>query len=79
MKNDLRSEYSDLKSGLLTNIDDFFENDLVSLHKKLQEVKQQRKKIEKDAKILENRVNHLQNQEKIVNYFLTRLLEDPKL
>ena len=40
----------------------------MSLQKKLQEAKHQRKKVETDAKLLEYRVNLLQNQEKIVNF-----------
>ena len=62
-----KNDITDLKTELFTNNnEEYNEEDLITLHKKLQEAKQQRKRVEMDAKLLEHRVVLLQNQEKIV-------------
>lgn len=61
---------TELKANLQNKIEENTEEDLVLLQKKLQEAKQQRKKVELDAKLLEHRVNLLQNQEKIVDLYV---------
>ena len=66
IKNDQKSEITDLKTNIQTQSDEIIEDDLASLQKRLLEAKHQRKKVELDAKLLEHRVNLLQNQEKIV-------------
>jgi hypothetical protein len=47
--------------------------ELSNLHRKLQEAKQQRKKVEMEAKLLEHRVLVLQNQERVVSEYSCKL------